>query len=269
MSARQNSGKSSFPLFHNFDNAISACGPGYEDPILIDVVAEKTERLRREFACNPIQLDQETADRLALIHSCMPSPRAAVIDVGGACGYYFHLYKRVFGVSGLISWCVVETPAMVAAAKARRFDSSVLTFVDRLDGIAKVTTEVPILVLCSSALQYCPSPAEALGALTILNPKYILVTRTPLSGHGERLFSLQISNLRDNGPGPLPEKYSDCKVKYPVVFEPLEIIKHTLERDSYLVNVIKEREATLFFEGVSVDSHYTLIARRSSDSTRE
>jgi putative methyltransferase (TIGR04325 family) len=259
----QNSGNSSLPLFQSFADAVSACGPGYEDPILIDVVAEKTERLMRELASCPVHLDQETAYRLALIHSCIPSPNAAVIDVGGACGYYFHLYKRVFGAAGLNSWRVIETPSMVAAAKARRFDNSILTFEGSLDGLSNLTNEVPTLVLCSSVLQYFPSPAESLDALTSLNPANILVTRTPLSDYCARLISLQTSNLRDNGPGSPPESYSDRKVKYPVVFEPLETIKHTLERNSYTVNVMREREATLFFDGISVDSHYTLLARRS------
>jgi putative methyltransferase (TIGR04325 family) len=268
MHGAQSSANPSFPLFRSFEDAASACGSGYEDPDLIDVVAEKTERLVNKLACSPIEIDQETAYRLALMRRCMPSSRTAVIDVGGACGYYFHLYKRVFGDAGIISWCVVETPSMVAAAKARRLDNTVLTFNERLDKVPHVAA-VPTLVLCSSVLQYFPSPAETVKELASLRPKTILVTRTPLSTYSERLISLQASNLRDNGPGSLPENFSDRKIKYPVVFEPLQTIKRAFECDSYIVDVIKEQDATLLFDDASINSHFTLIARRSSCSTCE
>ena len=259
----------SSPLFRSFEDAVSACGSGYEDPVLIEVVADKSERLLRKIACNPMEIDQENAHRLAMIHRCMPSSRVAVIDIGGACGYYYHLYKRLFGDSGLVSWCVVETPSMVAAAKARRFGDTKLTFIDSLEKVPSVAADVPAFVLCSGVLQFFPSPAEVVEALASLRPETILVTRTPLSTYSERLISLQISNLRDNGPGPLPEKFSDRKITYPVVFEPLETIKHAFERNSYMVDVIKEQDATLLFDGASINSHFTLIAQKSFESTRE
>ena len=267
MDGAQSTGNPNFPLFRSFEDAASACGSGYEDPVLIEVVAEKTERLVSKLACNPIEIDQETAYRLEMIHRCMSSSRAAVIDVGGACGYYFHLYKRVFGDAGIFRWCVVETPSMVAEAKARRFDNTVLTFNDSLDKVPSVAAYVPTLVLCSGVLQFFPSPVDTVKALASLRPKTILVTRTPLSTYSERLISRQVSNLGDNGPGSLPENFSDRKIKYPVVFEPLQTVERAFEANSYTVDVIKEQEATLFFHGASINSHFTLIARRAACST--
>jgi len=250
--------------FESFSDAMSACGGAYEDTVLTEVVAEKTKRLVQLLDSNPVQLDHETAQRLALIHSCIPSVQATVIDVGGACGYYFHLYNRTFRATRLKSWRVVETTSMVAAAKERRFDNGILSFSNQLAGSVRITADVPDLVLLSSSLQYFSSPAETLGTLISLGPKSIIITRTPFSSSPERLISVQKSRLRDNGPGPLPEQINDDEVRYPVVFESLELIKDILERGPYIVDVIKESGATLFFDGQGINSHYTLIARRSS-----
>jgi putative methyltransferase (TIGR04325 family) len=174
---------------------------GYEDGRLVEVVHEKTLRLREAITVGAQGITEAETPLLEAIALSSVS-RLRIVDFGGACGAQ---YLRVRHAAGdrIHSWTVVETPAIVLAS--RDLEDDVLTFATELPGSAD-------LVNSSGALQYLPDPIAGLYSLLDLGASVVCLTRLHF-GQGGR--ELQRSRLADNGPGPLPAGMADGWVAYP------------------------------------------------------
>lgn len=130
-----------------------------------------------------------------------------VIDFGGACGFH-HRAASLIGVP--LRWAVVETPAMVAKAKALASPS--LDFFPTIEDAVAWAGGVD-LVFSSSALQYLDDPDAYLRKLVGLGAPLMAWSRLPMTD-GDQRSEMQQSRLGDNGPGPLPPGFEDRDVSY-------------------------------------------------------
>ena len=173
---------------------------GYEHPWLVEVIYQKTLRLRDDLVSGATALTRAEVPVLAAI-ALVHAQQLRVVEFGGGCGgQYFRLRAALDG--RFRSWLVVETPALVA--RAGGLEDGILSFGTELPGEAD-------LIYSSGALQYAPDPEVALSALITIRAEVICLTRLHF---GSGTSELQLSRLRDNGPGPLPPHTPDAWVAY-------------------------------------------------------
>lgn len=212
-------------LFESYDDALAGAGCGYNDDGLAGVVALKTQVVARDLSQAVLNPDPVAVINAAVCAAVAQrqSEICRVVDIGGASGYHY-LCARDFLKRHSLSWTVVETAAMVKAAEPL-FGSDELRFVPTLD--EAFGNPVDLLIL-SSTLQYMPQPEEALRRIAVAKPRCIVLARFP-NHQGPRVVGLQESQLRYNGPGPMPEGLSDRTVYYPVTFVPMPDVLSCLD----------------------------------------
>lgn len=193
-----------------YKDAATACGGGYRDSVLVDVVAKKTIRFRD----TPDAAVDLTSLRPAIASMGLTSDRLNVLDFGGACGLHYFAVKNLFS---RIAWSVVETPEMTRAAAplaspVLKFHESISEARARLDAVGGID-----FVLVSGSLQYTERPREVMAELLRVPAKRILFTRTPMreAPGGRDAVFVQRSRLAENGSGTLPHGFSDREIRYP------------------------------------------------------
>lgn len=203
--------------FQDYQSAAKACGPrGYEDADLIEVVRAKTRQFipRLQGAGGRREL---TESELFVVWAALAAAGGAavrVLDFGGACGTHFHVADAAYAGRIRFDWTVLETPAMVEAA--REFKAPGLAFYSQIAELPDLQSGPPDLLLCSSSLQYVPQPLDVFDQLLSLRPRYVCLTRMPIApGHG-LVFSVQRSRLSNNGPGRAPIPIADREMRYPI-----------------------------------------------------
>src|SRR6266581_3818831 len=99
--------------FPDFALALAACGPGYENAIIADVIAYKTA-----LAVDPRNFAPEQAMNSILavgITAAEITERPlTVLDIGGGCG--FHYFRVGAAIRSQLRWAIVETPTMAERA---------------------------------------------------------------------------------------------------------------------------------------------------------
>ena len=207
-------------IFPDFATALAACGPGYHDADIADVIAYKTA-----FPIDPRHFAPEQALNSILAIGIAAAEVAdrplAVLDFGGGCG--FHYFRVASAIHTPLRWAVVETPTMAERAfkvAQRRFEvftevAAAVAALGRID-----------IVHASSAIQYAPDPLATLKMLAALCPRYFALARFPVWGR-DQLVGLQISPLSANGIGPMPPTIADRDVKYPVTFTNFDDVMRT------------------------------------------
>ena len=208
-------------VFPNFAAAAAACGAGYHDAEIADVIAYKTglaidvHQFAPEQAVNSILA-------VGIAASEVTERPLKVLDFGGGCG--FHFFRVTASIRLPLRWVVVETPTMaMRAAKISqgRFDVS-----SDIAAGAKALGHVD-LVHASSSIQYAPEPLAALQALAALRPRYFALLRFPW-WTGPQTVGLQPSTLAGNGIGPMPSGIPDRQIVYPVTFTNFNDVLKTL-----------------------------------------
>jgi putative methyltransferase (TIGR04325 family) len=208
-------------IFPDFASALTACGPGYNDADIADVIAYKTA-----LPIDPRQFAPEQALNsilsIGVAAAEITDRPLAVLDFGGGCG--FHYFRVASAIHTPLRWAVVETPTMAErAAKVaqRRFE----VFTD----IAAATAALGRIdiVHASSAIQYVPDPLATLKVLAKLSARYFTLARFPVWGRNQ-IVGLQISPLSANGIGPMPPTIADREVRYPVTFTNFDDVMRTL-----------------------------------------
>jgi putative methyltransferase (TIGR04325 family) len=198
-------------VFPNFADALAACGPGYNDGDIADVIAYKTS-----LAVDHRQLAPEQAINSILaigITAAEISDRPLnVLDFGGGCG--FHYFRAIAATRAPLRWAVVETPTMAErAAKVANGRFGVFT---SIDDAAAALGRIDLLH-ASSAIQYVPNPLETLKSLAALRAQHFALARLPVWG-APQTVGLQRSPLSANGIGPMPPHIADRQITYPVTF---------------------------------------------------
>lgn len=107
-----------------------------------------------------------------------------VLDFGGALGSTYMQHRKLLATLPECSWSVVEQPHVVSCGKAE-FTIGALDFFSEIE---QCFSAHPVnVVLFSSVLQYLESPYELLEKVNKLSPVAIIIDRTPVSTHGERI----------------------------------------------------------------------------------
>ena len=204
------------PVFTDYETALSHTRDGgYENERIAAVVHAKTERM----AADPDGCDALTppASRATLAGAillakalCPERDVLRVLDFGGACGA--HYFTARYLVPHLrVTWCVVETRAMVAAA--RSLENGSLMFAESIAAARSVLGEVD-LVYSSGALPYLPDPESGLRELVAAGAPVLALARMALTP-GPPFVWIQESRLSANGPGPMPAGMPHGTAAYP------------------------------------------------------
>ncbi len=198
-------------VFPDFASASAACGAGYNETDIAEVIAYKTA-----IAVNPRQFAPEQAINSVLAVGLAAAEIAErplnVLDFGGGCG--FHYFRVAAAVHAPLRWMIVETPTMAASA-AKLAEARFEVATDLAAAVAALGRVD--LVHASSAIQYVAEPIATLKTLAALRARYFMLARFPVWGAAQ-VTGVQVSNLASNGIGPMPPHIADREVKYPVTF---------------------------------------------------
>ena len=199
-------------IFPNFASALAACGQGYNDGEIADVVAFMTAAV----PIDNLQVAPEQAVNSILAVGIAAADIADrplhVLDLGGGCG--FHYLRVSAAIRAPLRWAIVETPAMAErAAKLAQGRFEVFTDI----AAAAASLGRVDLVHASSSIQYVPDPISALKTIAALRPRYFMLARFPSWGRAQ-IVGVQTSRLAANGYGPMPPNIADREIKYPVTF---------------------------------------------------
>jgi putative methyltransferase (TIGR04325 family) len=198
-------------VFPDFAAALAACGPGYNNSDVADVIAYKAAIAvdHRQFA--PEQAINSIL-AIGIAAAEIPDRPLTVLDFGGGCG--FHYFRTVPSIRTPLRWAIVETPTM--AERANRLAQGRFEVFTDVGAAADALGRID-LVHASSSIQYVPDPLETLKTLIALHPRYFGLLRFPAWGRPS-LIGLQTSPLSLNGIGPMPPNIPDRMITYPVSF---------------------------------------------------
>jgi putative methyltransferase (TIGR04325 family) len=231
-------------IFPDFASALAACGPGYNNSLIADVIAYKTALAvdSRQFA--PEQaLNSILAVGIAAA-DIVERP-LTVLDFGGGCG--FHYFRVNAAMQSQLRWAIVETPTMAERAiklAKGRFD----VFTDIAAAAAALS---PVhLAHASSSIQYVPEPLSTLKALAILRARYFMLARFPVWGRPQTV-GVQTSPLAGNGIGPMPPTIADRQIRYPITFPNFDDVMRVLT-DYEIATAIQSPSANYSVQGQMV-----------------
>jgi len=114
--------------------------------------------------------------------------RLHVIDFGGALGSSYHQCKLMLAPIAHLDWRIVEQAGFVTRGRAFHVTES-LTFHETLEAAA--VPNRPDVILFSSVLHYLPDPGEILARAVALEPRAIIIDRTPVSALPSETFTIQ------------------------------------------------------------------------------
>jgi putative methyltransferase (TIGR04325 family) len=206
-----------------FVSALSACGAGYNDSDVADVIAFKTAH---SVSANSQQFAPEQAINSILaigIAAADISDRPlTVLDFGGGCGFHYFWVSPM--VKAPLRWVIVETPTM--AERAAKLAQGHFELFTEVASAAELLGRVDI-VHASTAIQYVPDPLATLKTLAALRARYILLARFPL-WRDSQLVGVQTSTLAGNGIGPMPPTIANRQIRYPITFTNFNHVLQTL-----------------------------------------
>lgn len=254
--------------YASYEEALAATGSsGYQQQQLVSVVCEKT-RVLQEYLNQGGSLDLSALRPLVgILLARQGSPADVplnVIDFGGAAGAHYFSARRVLSPEFKLRWTVIETEAMADAASSLWPGHEELRFAT-LDSFVEGQTKAnPLqldLVLTSSALQYTPNPLRTLRTLLNLRAQSLFITRTPFSDLETTVITVQKSRLADNGPGPLPRRFTDCDMLYPITFlSKSALLKEVGNHGSWKLQFeIREDPPSQFIQGKALNQYFGIF----------
>jgi putative methyltransferase (TIGR04325 family) len=201
--------------YASFEEALKECktSSGYEDSELCKVVALKTLKYKAAIQDRPYDINcTQSYLTLAIQYILLKkeNKNLSVIDFGGACGAHYYETRRLLGDDIKLHWNIVETREMIKQARENGLESKEISF---LGDISSGNGE---LIYLSSSIQYVPKPYEVIDSIISSNSPYILFNRMMLNeGTDEDIITVQQSRLSGNGPGKMPEGFTDRTIYYP------------------------------------------------------
>jgi putative methyltransferase (TIGR04325 family) len=100
-----------------------------------------------------------------------------VLDFGGSLGWSYYRVRNVLPDSQALAWDVVETPAMVEAAREECAEADLHFFTD----LAQVQGRTYDVVLASGSLQYIDSPSSCFDRLCAVAAPFMILDLLPFS----------------------------------------------------------------------------------------
>lgn len=222
------------PALKEYDSFESALrdSDSYEDPRLIDVVAQKTRRYRETLAASASRkiTNRQTAQILFVLSHVQPDHPLEVLEVGGACGAGYFEVKNLLP-ERIARWSITETPAMAAAGN--KFAKE-----DQLSFHSDLTSATSVLgrrdlAIAQGVLQYASNPLQLLRDLLELGFSYVYVTRTVVAvganaAIAQPIFTRQETDISAHGPGKLEGAAIDGKSSQPLTIAGLESVSQTV-----------------------------------------
>jgi putative methyltransferase (TIGR04325 family) len=251
-------------VFSSYQEAAIACGGfGYEQDELLDGIFQKTVLWKDALhsrGCPPLS-DSATQSLAGLFLAIRRSQAGTirVLDFGGACGAHYFLMNAVLGGVANLNWCVVETPGMVA--KARALETDTLRFFEDIPSAQKALGIVDLLH-SSGTLQYVPDPEGVLSEMLGVKASVVLLNRLALSGGAKSIFASQESLLSANGPGALPSRVTDRVCRYPVIYYPKTALEKAIQEE-YITHCCFSGPTMDTIGGQSIFSRGYLAGRRT------
>lgn len=201
--------------YANFTLALQDCSTNaYQNVEFCNMIADKTLLHIKKLNAKPFTLNPTNVFLLAAINQYIAihsAKKINVLDFGGACGAHYFETKRFIPDRISLNWQVVDTPQMALSAKEKNLNHSELYFFDSLN---KVTTKIDFLH-SSSTLQYVPDPYQCLQELLQLKANFLFFNRMMFNENDSDFITVQKSHFSGNGPGPLPQGYTDKLIAYP------------------------------------------------------
>ncbi len=221
-------------LYPDYASALTDCTQdAYEDELLCQMIADKTKIHFAQLPSSSIHLTQTNCFAIAALQHCIVQNAVStlkVLDFGGACGAHYFELKKLLPTSLKLEWLVVETPAMVKAAKKNNLGNDELSFYKDLNSLPHSDID---FIFSSGTLQSVPSPFLFLDNLIKIGSPYIFVNRMMFTSNQEQYVTVQTSKLSENGPGGLPDGYMDKLVRYPHTTIPLSKFKEVMRQAGY------------------------------------
>lgn len=237
----------------------------YENDELVRVIAEKTRRHRDALAAGAAAppIDPTNAFGLAVLgRAALGRQHVRVVDFGGACGAHYFVARRFMPPHLALQWTVVETPAMVAAARSLATDE--LSFSDDLDAASRVA---PVDLLWSSGtLQCVDAPRTWLDRLLAVGARDVLFGRIGLNDADTDVVTVHESMLSWNGIGPLPEGFTDRAVRYPFTFMSRSAFERAVAREHEVVATFADASGMFPVEGCPIVGFGLLAHRRGTET---
>ena len=245
-----------FPKFDSFEDALNACQlansvDGYSSSEIVKVVIEKNIIFKENLSTAPI-FDLGAARTLIGLGLVNTGGSLNIIDFGGGGGNHYSISKTSLGSQFNCNWAIVETAAMVKEAEEKKIPAEKLKFYNHLSAAKDWLGEVD-LIFASSSLQYCPNPFNSLKEIIDINAKYIYITRTPFLIFENKIITIQVSKLSDNGPGPLPSGFQDKHILYPITFISLIDVENLLLEKYEIRFLMNEDKAIHQFDKINID----------------
>ena len=228
--------RSSFQESHtyaNYEAALKDCSSNaYQNEELCNMIADKTviykqELLKEPYVLNPASLILSSSLNYLITNHSLNE--VSIADFGGASGAHYYDVRRLIPEAVKLKWIVVETEQMVKSALSRELDSTELSFVNAIESLEDSVD----LVYSSSTLQYVPEPYKTLEKLLNLRPKWALFNRMVFNLGDSDVVTIQSSSMSDNGPGKMPQNYTDKKILYPHTLISLGKFKQQMETSGY------------------------------------
>jgi putative methyltransferase (TIGR04325 family) len=231
-------------IFPDFASAAAACGPGYDNSVIADVIAFKTS-----LGVDPRHFAPEQAVNsivsVGIAAAEITERPLTVLDFGGGCG--FHYFRVTASMRPQLRWAIVETPTM--AERALKLAQGRFEVFTNLAAAALALGRVH-LVHASGSIQYVSEPMNTLKALAGLQARYFILARFPVwSGH--QTIGVQTSALAGNGIGPMPPSIADRAVKYPITFTNFDEVMRVL-RDYEIVMAMQSPSSSYNLRGQHV-----------------
>lgn len=201
--------------YDNYLSAIQFCtNNAYQNIELCNMIADKTAIYKETLVTKPYHLNPTAVFLLAAINQYLLSnskQELTVLDFGGACGAHYFEMKRFLSKDIALKWYVVETEQMVKSAIDKGLQNNELKFFSCIEDIHEKID----FVHSSSALQYVPDPFLFTNMLINLNADYVYFNRMMFNKSDRTFVTIQNSLLSANGPGKMPDHYTDKTISYP------------------------------------------------------
>ena len=181
--------------YKSWEEAQSLC-TGYSSDSITESVVESSRAVRDGIAT--YERDGVLFDRIQiswpLLASLLGTPRESdvlrVLDWGGSLGSTYRQNLELINRSGLkVEWTVLEQ-SHIAEIGNEEFQTDSLRFVSSTDSITGSNFDV---VIFASSLCYLDSPQDAIREVHKLEPKRVVIDRTPVSKSGKDLIGVQKS----------------------------------------------------------------------------
>jgi len=229
---------------------------GYDSELLGRVVSKKNLAYKSEMHKPDFTYPQSLVRPLIPL-AFIAKPNVKIIDFGGGGGAQYFAASNLLSSIRKFSWRIIETPSVVKhssslAGEELGFYKSIAEAVR--DGF------LPDLVIASSSLEYTENPIESLQELINLEAEYFYITRSALTLGSKSIAAKQVSRLKHNGPGPLPDEFQDCVMHYRICVLPLKLVQQMLSKKYDILFTSLETEDAIKVGSQSVD-HFGILAK--------